>query len=188
MRILTVFTGGTIGSLVGSDGKISTEEATKYLLIDEYEKKYGKKSEFDTIEPYRILSENLKANHLTELIAVLQKVFTEKTYDGVIITHGTDTLQYTSAALQYVFGAVDFPIILVSSDFVLTDPKANGLINFAAAVDFIEGKYGTGVFVSYCNPGENPKFHRGTRMQNSLSFAADVNSILGGEYGSFAEG
>lgn len=51
MRILTVFTGGTIGSLVRADGKISTTEDTKYLLISEYEKLYGKKQHLKPLNP-----------------------------------------------------------------------------------------------------------------------------------------
>ena len=49
----------------------------------------------------------------------------------------------------------------------------------AYAVKFIEGKYGTGVYVSYCNTGGEPVIHRGTtenEMQASFSIRSSVSS------------
>jgi len=68
-------------------------------------------------------------------------------YDGIIITHGTDTLAYTAAALSFYFNAIKIPILLVSSDYPLDDSKANGLDNFMCAVEFIRQKCGQ-VFLS----------------------------------------
>lgn len=195
MRILTIFTGGTIGSSIDGNGRIATEEKTKYLLLQMYEEKYEKQGEgtagdkitFCTLEPYRILSENLQGKYLEQLVQVLHKEL-EKEYDGIVITHGTDTLQYTAAALQYLFADAKIPIVLVSAAYVLTDERTNGLVNFAAAVDFIKEKQGTGVFVSYCNEKDVPRIHRGTRLQNALTFSADISSICQGEYGYFLEG
>ena len=54
MKILVIFTGGTIGSTV-KDGWISTDRATKYALIEKYKEKFGEKVLFETIEPYFLL-------------------------------------------------------------------------------------------------------------------------------------
>ena len=63
---------------------------------------------------------------------IKEQIESEK-YDGIIITHGTDTLQYTSAMLGYMFDDVSIPIVLVSSNYVLEDKRANGLINLSKA-------------------------------------------------------
>jgi L-asparaginase len=37
-------------------------------------------------------------------------------YDGIIVTHGTDTLGYSAAALAYALGNGTVPVCLVSSN------------------------------------------------------------------------
>lgn len=185
MKIKVIFTGGTIGSQVKEEGYIAPKGKTPYELIEEYEKKNSKKIHFETIEPYCILSENLTARELNQLIACVKKVLLEETVDGIIVTHGTDTLQYSAAILSYVFGEAKVPILLVSSDFPLEDKRANGHINFFYGIKFIEERIGTGVFVSYCNKGGNPTIHRGTRLVQHKAFSADVESIKNSWYGMF---
>ena len=51
-------------------------------------------------------------------------------YDGVIITHGTDTLQYTAAFTGYIMAGAQIPIVLVSANYVLEDVRSNGVDNF----------------------------------------------------------
>jgi L-asparaginase len=188
MKIHVIFTGGTIGSKTGSDGYISPSEDMPYRLLELYRKNYECAADFITKEPYRILSENLKAENLIGLIQCVQQVISEENPEGIIITHGTDTLQYTAAVLGYVFGGSNVPVVLVSSDFVLDDLRANGLTNFAYAVKFIQGGYGNGVFVSYCNQGGIPYIHRATRLQTHTSYSADVFSTADSWYGRFVAG
>lgn len=171
MRILTIFTGGTIGSRNNGDGVITTNKDAPYQLLEEYKKEHGDDVIFDTREPYCILSENLAAENVEQLIREVQVAMEEKKHDGIIVTHGTDTLQYTAALLGYVFDTASLPILLVSSNFVLDDERANGRKNFAGAVQFIQEKCGNGVFVSYANPGEEVTFHRGSNMQYSLQMS-----------------
>lgn len=188
MRVVTIFTGGTIGSKKNREGVISTDKEPPYQLLAEYRMKYETDMVFDTREPYCILSENLMAENIELLIREVQAVIDEKQYDGVIITHGTDTLQYTAALLGYVFSNVNLPILLVSSNFVLDDVRANGAHNFAGAVKFIQEKCGTGVFVSYANPGEEVSFHRGSKMQYSLQMSDREYSVRDQWYGRLVEG
>ena len=89
-------------------------------------------------EPYRILSENMNAGYVNRLADCVRKVMARNDSEGIIITHGTDTLQYTAALLSYVFGTDCVPVLLVSSDFPLEDERANGMANFMRAVEFIK--------------------------------------------------
>lgn len=185
MNILVIFTGGTIGSSVF--GKtISANKENTYLLLDMFKKSSGKNIEFETAEPYYALSENNTGENFSKLISCVQNALNED-YDGIIITHGTDTLQYTSAALSYAFGSNTIPIMVVSSNYVLTDERANGLQNFTSAVDFIEQKCGKGVFVSYQNTGDKPYIHRASRLLAHAEFSDDVFSINNQFYGYFED-
>lgn len=182
-----MFTGGTIGSQVKENGFIAPKETAPYELIEEYQKENGDDVEFITEEPFCILSENVTSKELNQMIINIKKALLEEHVDGIILTHGTDTLQYSAAILSYVFGGADIPILLVSSDFPLADKRANGHSNFLHAVKFIEGHYGTGVFVSYCNQGGKPAVHRGAKLLQHKAFSGDVESIGNRWYGVFEQ-
>lgn len=183
MNILVIFTGGTIGSSVLGT-TISTNKNNTYLLLDMFKKATNKNINFETAEPYYALSENNTGKNFEMLISYVSDAL-GKNYDGIIITHGTDTLQYTSAALSFAFGSNTIPIMIVSSNYVLTDERANGLQNFISAVDFIENKCGNGVFVSYQNTNDKPYIHRASRLLAHAEFSDDVYSINNQYYGYF---
>lgn len=179
MKILVVFTGGTIGSSL-KKGWISNDSETNYLLINNYlNESEDKTTEFVTCSPYTILSENLTEVELN----LLQKCVADnlnKGFNGIIITHGTDTLQYTAAALSFAFSDADIPIVLVSSDYPLSDDRANGGKNFGAAVKFIKSGLSNGIFVSYKNAkDEIVAIHKGTRISQYTEATADLYSIDG---------
>ena len=181
MRILTVFTGGTIGSSL-SKGAISPKAENAFLLLKLYNEKYGA-AEFDTVAPYTILSENLSAEYLEKLRSCVEENLNSG-YDGIIVTHGTDTLQYSAAYLDLTLGLTETPVVLVSSNYPLLDSRANGLENFAAAVDFIRSKQGRGVFVSYLNRGdEGAAIHRGAEVLPHQPFDDRIFSLFDNIYG-----
>ena len=64
-------------------------------------------------------------------------------YDGVVITHGTDTMAYTASALTFMLPGIDRPVVLTGSQLpaenVLSDAYANLQCAFAMAASGIEG-------------------------------------------------
>lgn len=185
MKILVVFTGGTI-SCTQKNGVLSTDENNSYLLLDMYNQ-HDSRVEFDTLKPYTILSENLSGDNLNVLYNVLKNYdFSE--VDGVIITHGTDTLQYTSAFLGYAFSNINVPMVVVSANYPLADSRSNGFDNFCSAVDFIRAGQGAGVFVAYRNDGEYPQIHRATRLLAHNAYSDSLHSIFDMPYGCIENG
>ncbi len=187
MTIYHLFTGGTIGSRINTDGQISPDENSPYRLLEMYKKQFTADFNIECIPVYEILSENLDAEHLLKLVRALGELLASQKLsanDGIIITHGTDTLQYTAAILGYIFSSAKIPIVLVSSDFVLDDERANGIDNYRYAVEFIKStvKGGcfegmSGVFVSYCNKGGAPAIHLATRLALPVEYSGDVSSV-----------
>ena len=151
MRILEIFTGGTIGSAM-KDGYITASEENLARLLDKYKAMPGSRSdiEIDTCCPYTILSENLSGEHLNMLADCIRENI-GRDYCGIIITHGTDTLQYTAAALSIILENAPIPVLLVSSNYILDDPRANGAVNFFNAIRYIADGGNPGVYVSYDN-------------------------------------
>lgn len=179
MKILIIYTGGTIGSRL-KDNLISTDRKQNRELLDEITD-----VEFEETEPYFILSEQLNGKNLTALIKCVGENLS-KDYDGIIVTHGTDTLQYSASALSLAYGQCKIPVVLVSSNYVLDDIRANGKDNFKYAVEFIKEGIG-GVFVSYRNTGSKPEIHLGSQLLQQEIYSDDLKS-LGGSFGYFEGG
>ncbi len=175
-KILVVFTGGTIGS-VATNCTIDTSGSASFKLIELFQQLYPNQQNihFETIQPLQILSENLAPPAWQSLITAIESAQPEL-FDGIIITHGTDTLAYTACALGFYFNASKIPILLVSSDYPLENAKANGLENFICAVEFILQINKAGVFVPYQNQHQITQVHKGTRLTCSLQLGGDFFS------------
>jgi L-asparaginase len=113
------------------------------------------------------LSETLNGRHIAKLVECINE--NAENFDGIIVCHGTDTLQYTAVALKFAFSDLPIPIVLVSSNYVLEDERSNGRDNLRAAVEFITGRSDSpwlmnrmrrgGVWVSYKNAGMPVKMY-----------------------------
>ncbi|NOS73776.1 MAG: asparaginase [Methyloglobulus sp.] len=184
-QILLVFTGGTIGS-AATDGTIKPSSNAPFKLLHLFEEHYHDHTSihFDTLQPIQILSENLAPAAWETIIEAIESAQLDK-YDGIIVTHGTDTLAYTAATLGFYFHTLAKPILLVSSDYPLDNPKGNGLANFICAVEFIHQQIMPGVFVPYRNAGQAMQIHRGTRLACSLQLSGDFYSVQGKSFMQF---
>ncbi len=150
MKVLVIFTGGTIGSSV--KGKwVSVDNVPPFALLSRYN---DTDDEFVTLTPYSVLSENLSSEQINLLQKEIEKNL-DKDFDGIIVTHGTDTLQYAACAAEFAFGNSAIPIVFVSADFPLENEATNGFFNFEAAMEFIRSGTQGGVFVSYKNDDKN---------------------------------
>ena len=186
MKLLFLFTGGTIGSTTRG-GTISTDSKAPYLLLDTYRSIHGLDFEYDVFEPYTALSENNTGATLRLLIDCVGQ-YINAGYDGIIVTHGTDTLQYSAAALSYAFADTGIPICLVSSNYPIENERSNAIPNLRGAIRFVSEVGTPGVWVPYQNKNDVLRIHRGTRLQASLAFSDRVESVFDSYYGSFTEG
>lgn len=146
-KILVLFTGGTIGSAT-NDGIIDVEREGKYAVVEAYKSAYGDDVEFECRQVLNILSENMGFSGWEKMIHEINSIDTAL-YSGVILTHGSDTLAYTSAMLGMYFRHFDIPLFIIASNKPIGEKGSNGLFNFTSAVGLIkEGKY-KGVFTLY---------------------------------------
>lgn len=186
MRIKVLFTGGTIGSSVG-EGVISTDTAAAgKLLIDNYLKHSTSpnrdKVDFVVEEPYTCLSEDLTVETWNKLIVALRGLHWDH-YDGLIITHGTDTMAYTANLLSILLAGVHLPVVLVGSNYVLTDKRANGNQNFSDAVDFIASRSYPGVYVIFSG-----RVYLGSRILQCRSFTDEYPTVSGADFAHMENG
>lgn len=181
MKIEVIFTGGTISSSLTDKG-ISVDESsnTQKLLINNYYKNTKRKDiEFIVSSPINVLSENMTISDINVLINTLKEI-DFSVLDGLIIAHGTDTLAYTANILSILLSGISIPVVLVSSNYVLDDERANGNDNFLNAVTLIENKI-PGIFAVYKNDiGKNIVYLASRLCQcqiltNRFSSAIDVD-------------
>lgn len=185
MKILVVFTGGTI-SCTQDNGILSTDESNSYLLLDMYNR-LDSSVKFEMLSPYTILSENLCGDNLMMLYNALKNYDTSQ-LDGIIVTHGTDTLQYTSAFLGYAFSDCNLPIVVVSANYPIADNCSNGFENFCAGIDFIRSRQGRGVFTAYKNGSNAVQIHRATRLLAHNAYSDNLHSIFDVPFGYIERG
>ena len=181
MTFFTVFTGGTISCSLSGD-TLSPDAQNGYYLLD-LARRAGARAAFETAQPYLLLSENLDMAHLEALGDCIRKAI-DRGFDRIIVTHGTDTLQYTAAYLDLIFGGTDVAIALVSANYPLRDPRSNGLANFMAAALLLRTEAETGVFVPYQNTGDGfVTVHRGFDLLPHLPYDDALKSVFGTPYG-----
>lgn len=170
-KILLMLTGGTICSFINNDGfKISETEKAAPLLLDSFkiDNSSGFEVEFDVEVILNILSENMTIGKWNVLLNALSKV-KWRDYQGIIIAHGTDTLAYTASLLSIVLAGCKVPVFMVSSNFDLSDIRANGNQNFSAAVELILKGIVPNVYITYKNSDGITYLHKGveiTQCQN----------------------
>lgn len=146
-KILVLFTGGTIGSTT-DNGIIHIAGDGKFSLIAAYRQQFGDDVQFECRQILNILSENMLFPHWERMVEILCGVDCDN-YEGIIITHGSDTLAYTSAFLGMYFRHFPIPIYIIASNKPINEKGSNGLFNFAAAVDQIKEKKYNGIFTLY---------------------------------------
>lgn len=187
-RLLIIFTGGTIGSK--AEGKsIDVHDAGSYALLDAYRSTGAAREDIElhTLEPLNLLSENMTTDDWRQLAVAIREA-DPGAYDGVIITHGSDTLAYSAAMMGYLFADATVPIVLTASNYPIADQRANGLRNLAGAIDFVADAALPGVFAVYENDRGERLVYLGTRLSQCESFTDQFGSPYELPYGEMAEG
>ena len=147
-RILIIHTGGTIASKVDYDtgGVKALITADEILSIVPELKDLA---EIHTTLLMNVFSEDLEVKHYNLILKEIEKNYDN--YDGFIITHGTDTMHYTSAALKFAIDNLRKPIILVGAQRSSDRPSTDSRLNLISAVYFIVNTnyYGVGICMHY---------------------------------------
>lgn len=163
-RVLILGTGGTIASRIdyrtgGVKAALSSEEL--YHLIPEL----SDIADIYTEEVFNIFSENMTPKHWTELAKRAAKAINDG-YDGIIITHGTDTMHYTSAALSFALSGTPVPVVFVGAQRSSDRPSTDSATNLIGAVKLATSD-ASGVFVvMHAGPGDNKlAIHSGVRVR-----------------------
>jgi glutamyl-tRNA(Gln) amidotransferase subunit D len=127
-----------------------------------------------------ILSENMDSESWQNLAsAVVEEI--EAGANGVIVTHGTDTMMYTAAALSFMI-ETPVPIVLVGSQRSADRPSSDNAMNaICAALVAISDIAEVSVVMHGTTSDDFCEIHRGTKVRKMHTSSRDafksVNSL-----------
>jgi len=147
--VAILHTGGTVASKVSYEtGAVSAQFSPQDLI-----NKFPKLKEYANIKSKLIsnmFSENIRFHNYNLIAKEIEKEIHSKG-DGIILTHGTDTLHYTSAALSFILEDLSIPVILVGSQRSSDRPSSDASLNLISAARFIKETDFAGVAICMHN-------------------------------------
>jgi len=127
-KILMIGTGGTIASVATENGLapgMSSEELLRQVP------EVGGMCTVDCVQPISMDSTNIRPAHWIKLAEVIEENYGR--YDGFVITHGTDTMSYTAAALSYMIQRSPKPIVCTGAQIPMGARNSDAGRNLADA-------------------------------------------------------
>lgn len=123
-KILMIATGGTIASEMTPSG-LAPELNPEQLLS--FIPRVAQLCRVECMQLYSLDSTNIQPRHWLGIAQAVREHY--DAYDGFVISHGTDTMAYTAAALSYLIQQSPKPIVLTGAQkpiwFDSTDSKRN---------------------------------------------------------------
>jgi glutamyl-tRNA(Gln) amidotransferase subunit D len=156
-------TGGVMAALTAKELNDSIPELTRIANID----------------PEVVLSEyseNIKPEHWSLIASKVANNILSGKYDGIIVSHGTDTMHYTSAALSFALQNLPIPVVLVGAQRSSDRPSSDASLNLIGACTFATRSKFSGVFVAmhYSISDEAIACHIGTRVRKNHTSRRDA--------------
>lgn len=128
--ILLLHTGGTISMKMQADGSVRPYE--KNPIIDAKET-LSKLANIIELEAFHLPSPHITPMEMLELRNIIVQQAGLHPLDGVVITHGTDTLEETAYFLDLTTN-YDFPIVLTGAMRSSNELGADGIYNLVEAM------------------------------------------------------
>lgn len=139
-RIALLATGGTIASQPTESGLMPLTTARGILDFMPSLKDLAQLAAQDV---FMLDSSNIQPEEWQQLAAAVQEA--AKQADGIVITHGTDTMAYTASALSFMLQGIGIPVVFTGSQLPLTHPHSDAPGNlreaFAMALSGRAGVY-----------------------------------------------
>ncbi|MDZ3825840.1 asparaginase [Pseudomonas monsensis] len=185
-NVVVLATGGTIAGAGASAANSATYQAAKVGVeqliagIPELSKLANVRGE----QVMQIASESITNENLLQLGRRVSELADSKDVDGIVITHGTDTLEETAYFLNLV-EKTDKPIIVVGSMRPGTAMSADGMLNLYNAVAVASSKEarGKGVLVTM-----NDEIQSGRDVSKMINIKTEAFKSAWGPLGMVVEG
>ena len=141
-NLLLLTTGGTIASLPGGKGlepqRSDVMERELAMLRTYYD---------ITVRDVMCLdSSNIRPE---EWKLIARSIFENREgFDGIVVSHGTDTMAYTASAVTYMLPDIDLPVVFTGSQLPLADVLSDGPDNLRTAFAMAASGH-PGIFLAF---------------------------------------
>lgn len=139
-KILMITTGGTIASESTAEG---LAPGKSNQLLEQVINSFTNEYEITTLDLFQLDSSNIQPEEWKQIALCICREYIK--YEGIVLTHGTDTLAYTAAALSFMLRNIPIPVVLTGSQLPIDHPLTDGIDNlrlaFAMAVMQKPGVY-----------------------------------------------
>ncbi len=128
-----VITGGTIASKLDP----RTGGVKPLTDLNELQRFYPDLFEIANVKriemPFKIASESMSAEHWITIAKAVKSLLDDPEIKGVVVTHGTDFLHYTSAALSFFLRDLSKPVVLTYSQRSIDRASSDAHLNLQCA-------------------------------------------------------
>ena len=137
-KLLLCSTGGTIASVVSDSGLVPKESGEELLQM-----LGALPFEIDVKDILQLDSSNIQPEEWKFIAENIYKYSND--YDGIVLSHGTDTMAYTASMLSFMLQGINVPVVLTGSqvpiNVVWSDAPDNLRLAFEAAAKCHPGIY-----------------------------------------------
>ena len=142
-QILLLTTGGTIASTPTGEGLapgIGGHDLARRLgaLVEHYD--------LTVRDILHLDSSNIQPEEWQLIAKAVYEA--REDYDGIVITHGTDTMAYTSSILTFMLLGISIPVVLTGAQLPIDHPLSDAVENLRTALAMASSGVG-GVFVAF---------------------------------------
>ena len=185
-NVVILATGGTIAG-AGADATASATYQAAKVPVDKLIAGVPELKNVANVrgeQVFQIASESFTNDHLMELGKRVAALVKQTDVDGIVITHGTDTLEETAYFLNLVIPS-DKPIVVVAAMRPGTAMSADGMLNLYDAVIVAGSKdaRGKGVLVTM-----NDEIHTGRDVAKMVNIKTEAFKSPWGPLGMVVEG
>ena len=141
-KILLLTTGGTIASVPGGEGLEPHRSGVMERELEQLRTYY----DISVMDVMCLDSSNITPEEW-QLIA--RVVFENRVgFDGIVVSHGTDTMAYTASAVTFMLPDIDIPVVFTGSQLPLADMLSDGPDNLRTAFAMAASGH-AGVFLAF---------------------------------------
>ena len=126
-KILLLTTGGTIASLPGGEGLEPQRSGVMERELNQLRTYY----DIAVQDVMCLDSSNITP---TEWETIARHIYAHRQgFDGIVVSHGTDTMAYTASAVTFMLPNIDLPVVFTGSQLPLADMLSDGPENLRTA-------------------------------------------------------
>lgn len=170
-RVLLLSTGGTIASRPGKDGLEPGLTGEELLAgLGDLEGKFA----IQVRQIMNLDSSNIQAEEWQMMARSVHEALGD--YDGIVITHGTDTMAYTASMLSFMLPGLGKPVVLTGSQIPMENMLSDARNNLFCALAAVEAGI-CGVSVAF-----NRHIIRGCRAVKVRTMGFDAFESVNAQY------